>query len=129
MKGDELRRPIGEDDPAKRGYSGRDAHRERVLAKGVQSWSKDSHLDRMVSSGHFAWCHELALHRPEQGDAERFVDLLRSQGDYQTLWQSGLDDDVLGVSRMADVASAILGAGTSPWWFTYRVRIGVASIA
>jgi SAM-dependent methyltransferase len=123
--GDGLRAPVGADGPALAGSFGRDPHRDRTLARGVRSWSKDSHLDRLVGSGHFAWCHELALHRCEHGDARRFVDLMRSQGDYQSLRRAGLDDDVLGIARLAAVAERVLGPVPSTWWFTYRVRVGV----
>lgn len=122
--GAELGRPVRPDDPAGRADSGRDAHRERILAGGVRSWSKDGHLERMHGSGHFGWCHELALHRVEEGDAARFVALFRSQGDYQALRRAGLDDEVLGVTQLAALADAAL-PGRRPWWFTYRVRIGV----
>lgn len=123
--GEELGMPVGADDPARRRYSGRDAHRDRTLARGVRSWSKDGHLDRLGDSGRFAWCHELALHRLEQGDAGRFVELMRSQGDYQSLRRAGLDDEVLGLTRLTAVAERVLGPVPSPWWFTYRVRLGV----
>lgn len=120
-----LRAAVTDDDPARRGYSGRDAHRDRTLARGVRSWSKDGHLERMAASGHFAWCHELALHRQEEGDARRFVDLMRSQGDYQSLRRAGLDDEVLGVAALAAVAERSIGPRPRAFWFTYRVRLGV----
>lgn len=128
--GESLKAPIGESDrSAALGYSGRDAHVDRVLAEGVKSWSKDAHLERMSASGHFSWCHELALHREDVGGAERFVDLLRSQGDYQTLLRNGLDDETLGVSELERTARRVLGARDRSWWFTYRVRIGVTGTA
>jgi SAM-dependent methyltransferase len=123
--GGALRHPVADDDPGGDAYSGRDAHRDRVMALGVQSWSKDAHLERMIASQRFVWCHELALHCVEQGDADRFVELLRSQGDYQTLRAQGLDDGELGVVALDEVARRELGHGERPWWFTYRIRVGV----
>ena len=120
-----LRAPVEADDPGRAGYSGRDAHRRRTLARGVRSWSKDDHLERITASGHFAWCHELALHRAEPGDAGRFVELMRSQGDYQSLRRVGLDDQVLGIEQLAATSRRVLGRRTARWWFTYRVRLGV----
>jgi len=125
--GEALFAPVGDGDPALLGYSGSDAHRDRALAMGVKSWSKDSHLSRMNASGLFAWCHELALHQVENGDAARYVDLLRSQGDYQTLRQSGFDDEMLGVSVLEQTASRVLGSRRETWWLTYRVRVGVVA--
>lgn len=107
--------------------SGPASHPGQALLGGVRRWPKDSHLDRIRASGHFAWCRELALHRQEQGDARRFLELLRSQGDYQALRRAGLDDDALGVSRLRAVVTAALGEEPSPWWFTYRVRLGVVA--
>ncbi len=125
-----LHAPVGEaDESAASGYSGRDAHVDRVLAEGVKSWSKDGHLERMSESGHFAWCHELALHQEEKGDAKRFVELLKSQGDYQTLLRNGLDDQTLGVDDLAATARRVLGPRERSWWFTYRVRVGVVAVA
>ncbi|MCU1372982.1 MAG: methyltransferase domain containing protein [Actinomycetia bacterium] len=124
LAGDELRAPVADDDPAKLGYSGPDAHRDRTLVAGVRSWSKDGHLARMIESGRFAWCHELAVHGEEEGTAERFVALLRSQGDYQTLRHAGVSDEHLGVTTFEEVCRAALGAEPRRWLFTWRVRLG-----
>ena len=97
-----------------------DAHLNRRLAEGVRSWSKSGHLQRMTESGVFAWCREVALASEETGDAERFVQLLQSQGDYQTLRRRGLDDELLGVDRFAAVARRRLGVERRPWQFVYR---------
>ncbi len=121
--GDELDAPVPGDDPEAQAHSGADAHRDRVLAGGVRSWSKSGHLDRMRESGHFDWCRELVVHAAEEGDADRFVDLLRSQGDYRTLRRHGLDDDTLGVTALASTARRTLGPDPRPWLFTYRVRV------
>ena len=124
LGGRELRRPVTPGDPEARGHTGRDAHQNRKLATGARSWSKDAHLTRLADSGHFAWTRELALDRIERGDAGRFVGLFRSQGDYQALRRAGLDDSILGVTRLEAAARATLAA-PAPWWFTYRVRLGV----
>ena len=127
MSGDDLRAPVGTDDSEAARYSGIDAHRERQLAEGVRSWSKSQHLERMAGSGRFAWCRELALTSSTTGDAERFVGLLRSQGDYQTLARHGLDDDVLGVTRFTTLVIERLGDDRRPWWFVWRARLGFSS--
>lgn len=120
-------RAAGAADPALGSYSARDAHRDRALAGGVRSWSKDDHLANLEASGRFAWCHEVVLHRVEDGTAERFVDLLRSQGDYQTLRRAGLDDDELGVTAFERATRAALGSDPRPFLFGYRARIGVVA--
>lgn len=121
-------RLAGGTDAAPAAYSASDAHRDRVLAGGVRSWSKDGHLANIERSGHFAWAHEVALHRQEDGTAERFVALLRSQGDYQTLRAAGLDDGELGVTAFEEAVHAAIGPEARPFLFTYRVRLGVTGI-
>ena len=83
----------------------------------------------MVATQRFAWCHEVAFHHVEDGDAARFVGLMRSQGDYQTLRRAGLDDDVLGLTAFEATASDVLGDRPVPFVFTYRARIGVVPAA
>ncbi len=81
----------------------------------------------MVGSGRFAWCRELALTSATTGDGERFVGLLRSQGDYQTLARHGLDDDILGVTRFTTLVTERLGGDQRPWRFVWRARLGFSS--
>jgi SAM-dependent methyltransferase len=96
-----------------------------TITDGVQFWHKGEHLGRMIASQQFQHCVEIAALREERGDAERFVQLFKSQGDYQALRRHGLDDASLGIDRFSDDAHAILGTAEHPFWFTYRARIGV----
>jgi SAM-dependent methyltransferase len=133
--GDELRRPIAEDDPALVDEDLRDPHRNRAMPGGVRSWSKGQHLDRLVASGHFAFTRELVFDEPASaGDddggssgADRFVALMRSQGSYQGLVRLGLTGDELGAADFErDVHAAFAGARSSPGLsFSWRVRLGV----
>ncbi|MEY2401815.1 MAG: hypothetical protein QOJ08_1926 [Ilumatobacteraceae bacterium] len=96
-----------------------------TITDGVQYWHKGQHLARMVSSGEFQHCIEVAAVGEEEGDAERFIQLFRSQGDYQALRRHGLDDAALGVDTFATEVREIFGSDVRPFWFTYRARIGV----
>jgi ubiquinone/menaquinone biosynthesis C-methylase UbiE len=96
-----------------------------TIVDGVQFWHKEQHLRRMVASGHFSHCIEVAALGEEHGNADRFVQLFCSQGDYQALRRHGYDDEALGVERFSDEAKAALGDKDRPFWFTYRARIGV----
>ena len=125
--GAELRAPVPKGDREGADYSGIDAHLNRRLPEGVRSWSKSGHLDRMTASGLFNWCRELALLSNEVGNADRFVGLLKSQGDYQTLLRHGLDDSDLGVDQFERLVNDRLGQQNQPWHFVYRVRLGVTS--
>ena len=126
LSGPDLLAPITDDERPGSVHFGRDAHHDGAqLAAGVRSWSKDGHLGRMRESGRFRWCTELTAHAVEDGDHERFVDLLRSQGDFQTLLKHGLDEDTLGVTALAGEVREALGTGPRPHWFSWRARVGV----
>ena len=96
-----------------------------TITDGVQFWRKGEHLGRMVASGQFQHCVEIAALGEERGDADRFVQLFKSQGDYQALRRHGLDDAALGVDRFSSDVQGILGASDRPFWFTFRARLGV----
>ncbi len=96
-----------------------------TIVDGVQFWHKEQHLRRMVASGHFSHCIEVAALGEEHGNADRFVQLFCSQGDYQALRRHGFDDAALGVEQFSVDTHAALGDGDRPFWFTYRARIGV----
>ena len=81
-----------------------------TITDGVQFWHKGEHLRRMIASQQFQHCVEIAALGEEHGDADRFVNLFKSQGDYQALRRHGLDDATLGVDRFADDAHTILGS-------------------
>ncbi len=97
-----------------------------VIGDGAHYWHKGEHLGRMVASGQFQHCVEIAALSEERGDADRFVELFRSQGDYQALHRHGLADATLGVDEFARRTRAALGPSKRPFWFTYRARIGVS---
>jgi SAM-dependent methyltransferase len=95
------------------------------LARDVRSWDKREHLDRMRASGHFRYTKELLLHHVESGDARRLVGLVLSQGHIATLLKSGLTEDQIGITALRDTAQQLLGDATMPWYWSYRVRLGV----
>ena len=126
--GRQLRRPIAEDDPALVGDDLADPHQDRVLPEGVRSWAKREHLARMRASGAFGMTRELLFNQAEPGGVDRFVDLLYSQGSYQTLRRLGLTDDELGTTAFeTEVSQAFAGAPAAPGLtFCWRVRLGIA---
>ena len=79
-----------------------DAAAAVTIIDGVQFWHKGEHLGRMIASQQFQHCVEIAALGEERGDADRFVQLFCSQGDYQALRRHGLDDATLGVDTFAD---------------------------
>ena len=94
--------------------------RERGLAPAFNIWSKDRHLDHMRESGHFRFTHEVLLHHIEQGDAARYMEMMRSSAfSYQ------FTDQEIGLDRLSSAALQYIGPEPVPWYVSYRVRIGV----
>lgn len=96
--------------------------RERGLLP--QRADKREHLDRLRESGRFTSTREIALHSRESGDAQRLVDLVGTQSGVVALRRAGVSDREIGLEALAEAAHRHL-ATSRPWWWTYRVRIGV----
>ncbi len=102
--------------------------RERSLAgqTKVAAWPKEQHLQRMRDSGVFRFVKEIAMHHIEKGNADRLVGVLMSKGSVQALLKAGLDEEQLGISSFKREAQELLGTEDREWYWTYRVRIGIA---
>lgn len=98
---------------------------QRDLSDGLQRWSKDQHLARMQASGLFRLTREVAVHSVETGDAERYIGLALSQGGVQTVLKAGLSEKEIGLDLFRDAARRLLGDAPRPWYFTYRIRLGI----
>jgi SAM-dependent methyltransferase len=96
--------------------------RERGLAHSLKIWSKDRHLDRMRESAHFRFTREVLLHHIEQGDAARFLEMVRSNA---LSHQFQFTEQEIGFDRLSLAAFQSLGSEPIPWYFSYRVRIGI----
>jgi len=103
----------------------RDARMARGLMRGADHWPKHEHLERMQASGRFRYAREILLHSIEDGNAERIGGFARSLG----LPVADLSDDELEeelrIDELEAVARRVLGDRTAPFFFSYRVRIGV----
>jgi SAM-dependent methyltransferase len=127
--GEQLRRPISDDDPALVDEDLADPHRNRALPGGAKSWPKAQHLKRLKSSGYFAFTRELTFNQAVTGGAERFVALMSSQGSYQALSRLGLSDEDIGVTQFRhEVGVAFREQGPFPGLsFSWRVRLGATA--
>ena len=96
------------------------------ISRGLQppKAAKDEHAGRMRASGLFRFVTEIALLHQEEGDADRLVALMLSQGGTVALLNEGLSDDELGLTRLREVAARRI-PGPVPFWWTYRVRLAV----
>jgi hypothetical protein len=90
-----------------------------------RQWEKSGHLARIRDSGLFRWSTELALSHVESGGADRIIALAETQGGVVALRQAGIPDECIGLHELRRVAEAVLGADVRPWWWTYRVRLGI----
>jgi SAM-dependent methyltransferase len=100
---------------------------EATLALGPRPrrWDKAQHLSRMRQSACFRFAREVLMHHIDQGNAERHVGLLRSQGGIMDLLKAGHSSAELGIDALERVAQAELGSVTRPWFWSARVRLGV----
>lgn len=83
-------------------------------------FAKTEHLGRMRESARFRYVRELVLHSVEEGDAERVVGLIRSYGAVEMH-----KDEELGLDALQAAAERVLGDRVVPFWFGYRVRLGI----
>lgn len=98
---------------------------ERGLTGNLPRWAKDTHLDRMRGSGHFRFTRELFLHHVERGDAARFVEMALTNAYSQQFKLQTITEQEIGFDRLTRAASQALGSKPIPWYFSYRVRIGI----
>jgi len=101
------------------------AEAEYGVSKGVRRWSKDQHLSRIQGSGLFGFTKEIFCHSVENGDAQRLVGLVKSQGTVASLLKHGLSEEEIGISDLRRAAERILGDRTLSWFWSYRIQIGV----
>ncbi len=96
--------------------------RERGLAQSLKIWPKNKSLDPLRESGHFRFTREVLLHHIEQGEAARFLEMMRSNAFSH---QFHFTDQEIGLDRLARAAFQSIGSQSIPWYFSYRVRIGI----
>jgi ubiquinone/menaquinone biosynthesis C-methylase UbiE len=88
-------------------------------------WEKHTHLSRMQDSGDFRFTKEIVVHHTEQGNAERLIGLLLSQGSVMTLLKSGLSEKDLGIDVFKRRVTDALGDENKTWYWSSRIRYGI----
>ena len=96
--------------------------RERGLAQNLRIWPKNKSLEPLRESGHFRFTREMLLHSIEQGDATRFLEMMQSSA---LGYQFQLTEQEIGFDRLRQAALQHIGSEPMPWYFSYRVRIGI----
>ncbi len=96
--------------------------RERGLPQSFKIWPKNKSLDPLRESAHFRFTREVLLHHIEQGDAARFLEMMQSNA-FSNQFQ--FTEQEIGFDRLRQAALQHIGSEPIPWYFSYRVRIGI----
>jgi ubiquinone/menaquinone biosynthesis C-methylase UbiE len=99
--------------------------RERELEQNLQRWPKEKHLERMRESGHFRFTRELLLHHIEYGNAERFMGMIMTNSYSHEFKLNTITEEEIGLARLREAAQRYIGSEALPWYFSYKVRIGI----
>jgi SAM-dependent methyltransferase len=95
------------------------------VSPGIQRWHKDQHLLRMQESGHFGFTKEIFCHNRETGGVDRLIGLAQSQSTVAALLKHGLGEEEIGISDLRKAAEKSLADHVVPWWWSYRMRVGI----
>ena len=103
----------------------REIEKQRGISSDVRQWPKEQHLKQIKASGRFRYAREITLHQVEPGDAQRLVGIALSQGGVAALLRAGISEDEIGLAHLRALAERLLGGRSVPFYFSYRVRVGV----
>lgn len=103
----------------------RKLEKEAGVSSEVRQWGKSGHLARMQESGCFRFVRECTLHHTDEGNAERIVGLLLSQGHVQTLLKAGFTETDLRIDQLREISGQMLGSSFQRWYWSSRVRVGL----
>ena len=95
------------------------------LTRNLTKWPKNTHLDCMRDSSCFRFTRELFLHHDEQGDAARFLKMVLTNAYSYQFKLKTISEQEIGFDRLRRAAFQSLGTEAIPWYFSYRVRVGM----
>ena len=99
--------------------------RARGLAQSLKIWPKNKSLDPLRESAHFRFTREVLLHHIEQGDAARFLEMMRTNAFSHQFQLKTITEQEIGFDRLSSAAFQYIGSEPIPWYLSYRVRIGI----
>ncbi len=99
--------------------------RDEALDAGQANWPAEAHLERVQASGLFPYARRLEISSVENGDGQRFADLLRSQAFVANVLTAGHTEAELGLDRLDEIARRVIGHEPVPFVFGYRTVIAV----
>lgn len=88
-------------------------------------YPKDKHLQNIKDSRHFYYCRELLFSNSEEFDANRFINVILSQGSLQTVLKLHPELIFDDISKFKKEIHGIFGNLRFEADFCYRMRIGV----
>lgn len=97
----------------------------KEIHKTFVRYDKAKHLQNIKSSGYFRYCREILFASTEKCNAQRFINIILSQGSLQTILKLAPDlinDDVV---HFKNTINKIYGDETFDIDFYYRMRIGI----
>jgi ubiquinone/menaquinone biosynthesis C-methylase UbiE len=95
------------------------------IQKPPRRWLKHEHLARMQNSGCFRYAKEIVAHHSDQGNAERLIGLMMSQGSVMTLLKNGISENQLGIDKFKEIVIQALGDQNQTWYWSSRIRYGI----
>ena len=96
--------------------------RERGLVQNLTIWPQNKSLAPLRENAHFRFTREVLLHHIEHGDAARYLAMMQSSALNS---QSRFTEQEIGLDRLRQAALRSIGSDPIPWYFSYRVRIGI----
>jgi ubiquinone/menaquinone biosynthesis C-methylase UbiE len=103
----------------------REMRRRHGIEGRMQQWAKNEHLVRMQDSGRFRYVRETLIHSLERCTIERLIGFTLTLGHVSQLLELGLSEAELGVDELRREFERTLGNGSMPWYWSYRLRVGV----
>ena len=88
-------------------------------------YPKENHLKNIADSGYFRYTRELVFANTESCKAERFVNILLSQGNLQTILKKSPELIEVDIDKFRHNIKSIFGDNTFNIEFSYRMRIGI----
>lgn len=99
--------------------------KQHGITESIYRWPKHEHLRRITESGRFRFTKEILVHSVEQGNDDRLLQLVNSLGSVATLLKMGISEDEIGLTTLRAAAQKFIGHAPRPWYFSYRIRIGM----
>jgi len=75
--------------------------------------------EALDAGGHFRVVRDFVLHSVEEGDGERLLGFMLSEGSTRTLLEQGVSEEQIGLDRLRAACAEV--REPVPWWIGYRV--------